>query len=241
MKVTTSEESTFTMRLWMFSFFVIRIPSRKAHNLAIKTEVVPIILENPWTQLPFKSRIKPPAPAWPFVTEASVLSLCQPGGGNGRSLQDFHYPTWKRILNLGCDKLSFSLSHGHTSPTALMSYVLFTPKSNTEDLFLPITFLHSLGSTQRTSSFFIPQRSRIYRAEDVIQPAAATAQTGDDDGDILTISLEHLIRGFSETPRWLQTCEGGMKTMWMSYVILCLDNLCLGICIAIPPKITIGW
>ena len=81
MRLTTSKESTFTIRLRIFRCFAMQIPLRKAHNSAIKTEVVPIDFENPWTQFPFESRIRPPAPAWPFVTEASVLNLCQPGGG----------------------------------------------------------------------------------------------------------------------------------------------------------------
>ena len=81
MRLTTSEESTFTIRLCIFKCFAMRIPSRKAHNLAIKTEVVPIDFENPWTQFPFLSWIRPPAQAWSFVTKASVLSLCQPEEG----------------------------------------------------------------------------------------------------------------------------------------------------------------
>ena len=47
MRLTTSKESTFTIRLCIFNCFAMRIPSRKAHNSAIKIEVVPIGFENP--------------------------------------------------------------------------------------------------------------------------------------------------------------------------------------------------
>ena len=79
--LTTSEESTFTTRLWMLSCFAMRSPSRKAHSSAIKTVVVPTGFKNRWTQFPFESRSKPPALAWLLMMEASVFSLCQPEGG----------------------------------------------------------------------------------------------------------------------------------------------------------------
>ena len=58
-----------------------RSPSLKAQSSAIRTVAVPNGLEKPWTQVPFESRRRPPAPAWPLVMEASEFSLYQPGVG----------------------------------------------------------------------------------------------------------------------------------------------------------------
>ena len=81
MSLTTSEESTFTIRLYILSCLAMRSPSCKAHSSAIRTVAMPKGFENPWTQFPFESRRRPPIPAWPLMMEASVFSLCQPGGG----------------------------------------------------------------------------------------------------------------------------------------------------------------
>lgn len=56
-------------------------PSFKAHSSAIRIVVVPKGFEKPWTPFPFESRKRLLAPAWLWMMDALVFSLCQSGGG----------------------------------------------------------------------------------------------------------------------------------------------------------------
>nr|POE89314.1 hypothetical protein CFP56_76910 [Quercus suber] len=57
------------------------MPSRRAQSSAMRIEVVLMCLENPRTQSPFKSQMRPPLPASSLITDASIFNLNLPIGG----------------------------------------------------------------------------------------------------------------------------------------------------------------
>lgn len=81
MSLTTSDESAFTIRLYILVVLPCGAQSFKAHSSAIRIVVVPKGFEKPWTPFLFESRKRLLAPAWLWMMDALVFSLCQSGGG----------------------------------------------------------------------------------------------------------------------------------------------------------------